>query len=150
MEIVDTVQAGVTRPHHDPDARAVWLAAVHDSMRVSGGTVTAPVEEPAVGRNYYRVGVRLRDGVAVGLLFNAAASLVAAAGPQDRHSVTLTFVDVPAGNSFSEAGLRVAKAAELIQPPSDNDLRFLTEDERRDVAYHQPDRLGDLLFNWFD
>ncbi|WP_241774120.1 MULTISPECIES: hypothetical protein [Micromonospora] len=150
MEIVDVAQAGATRPHHDPVARAVWLAAVHPSMRASGGTVTTPVKEPAVGRNYYRVGVRLRDGVAVGLLFNAAASLVAAAEPQDHHSVTLTFVDVPAGDPFSEAELRVAKAAELIQPLSDNDLRFLTEDERRDVAYHHQDRLGDLLFNWFD
>ncbi|RGC65530.1 hypothetical protein C5N14_28410 [Micromonospora sp. MW-13] len=119
-------------------------------MRASGGTVTTPVEEPSVGRNYYWVGVRLRDGVEVSLLFNAAASLVAAAEPQDRHSATLMFVDVPAGNSFSEAGLRVATAAELIQPLSDSDLRFLTEDERRDVAYHRPDRLGDLLFNWFD
>ncbi|SCF15331.1 hypothetical protein GA0070558_13463 [Micromonospora haikouensis] len=119
-------------------------------MRASGGTVTTPVEEPAAGRNCYRVGVRLRDGVAVGLLFNAAALLVAAAEPQDRHSVTLTFVNVPAGNLFSEAGLRVATAAELIQPLGDSDLRFLTEDERRDAAYHRPDRLGDLLFNWFD
>ncbi|MFI2664135.1 hypothetical protein [Micromonospora carbonacea] len=150
MEIVDAAQAGATKPHHDPVARAVWLAAVHASMRASGGTVTTPVEEPAAGRNYYRVGVRLRDGVAVGLLFNAAALLVAAAEPQDRHSVTLTFVNVPAGNLFSEAGLRVATAAELIQPLGDSDLRFLTEDERRDAAYHRPDRLGDLLFNWFD
>ncbi len=29
-------------------------------------------------------------------------------------------------------------------------LRELAEDERRDVAYHRPDRIGDLLFNWFD
>ncbi|MEU8186079.1 hypothetical protein [Micromonospora carbonacea] len=104
MEIVDTVQAGVTRPHHDPDAGAVWLAAVHASMRASGGTVTIPVEEPAVGRNYYQVDVMLHNGVAVGLLFNAATSLVAAAGPQDRHLVTLMFVDVPAGNSFPRRG----------------------------------------------
>jgi len=27
---------------------------------------------------------------------------------------------------------------------------MLTDEERRDVAYHQPERLGDLLFNWFD
>ncbi|MER7270955.1 hypothetical protein [Micromonospora sp. WMMD712] len=46
--------------------------------------------------------------------------------------------------------MRVATAAEPIQPLDDSDLRFLAEAERRDAAYHRPDRLGDLLFNWFD
>ncbi|MEU4775058.1 hypothetical protein [Micromonospora sp. NPDC023644] len=35
-------------------------------------------------------------------------------------------------------------------PLDGNRPRLLAEDECRDVAYHQPGRLGDLLFNWFD
>ncbi|MEU4780384.1 hypothetical protein [Micromonospora sp. NPDC023633] len=143
-------RAGVTKPRRDPAARAAWLAAVHEGMRAFGGVVTTAVEEPAVGRNYYRVGVRLRDGTPLEILFNAAVSLVAAAEPQDRHSVTARFVDVPAGDAFRQAGLRVATAAELAQPLGDRHVRLLAEDECRDVAYHQPGRLGDLLFNWFD
>ena len=107
VEILNPVQAGVTRPHLDPAARALWLAAVHDSMRALDGAVTTAVEEPTVGRNYYRVGVRLRDGAPLNILFNAAASLVAAAEPQGHHSVAVIFVDVPDSNAFSEAGLQV-------------------------------------------
>ncbi|WP_238672659.1 hypothetical protein [Micromonospora alfalfae] len=39
--------------------------------------------------------------------------------------------------------------AELEQPIEDRSLRLLTDEERRDVTYHRPGRLGDLLFNWF-
>jgi len=60
------------------------------------------------------------------------------------------FVEVPGGDNYRVAALRVAATAELNQPLSDRHLRFLGEEERLDVAYHQPDRLGDLLFNWFD
>jgi hypothetical protein len=143
--------------NRDPDAdsclaqrRTSWLAAVHDSIRTLGGTVVTQVDEPTAGRNYHQVGVRLRDGTQLNILFNAAASLVAAAAPLDRYTVTLTFVDVPEASAFLLAGLRVATAAELNQPLSDRDLQHLTDDERLDVAYHQPSRLGDLLFNWFD
>lgn len=75
--------------------RTSWLAAVHDSTRTLGGTAVTPVDEPTAGRNYHQVGVRLRDGTQLNILFNAAESLVAAAALPDRRTVTLTFVDVP-------------------------------------------------------
>jgi hypothetical protein len=91
-----------------------------------------------------------RDGTPLNILLNAAASLVAAAEPQERHLVTAQFVDVSDGSVFSQAGFRVATAAELDQPLTEKHLQALAEDERRDAIYHQPSRLGDLLFNWFD
>jgi hypothetical protein len=150
MEIEKVLHIGVTKPCLDQSTRSSWLAAVHECVRVTDGAVTTSVEEPAVGRNYYRVGVRMRDGAPLALLLNAAAALVAATTPGNRQSLTATFVNVPAGEIFSRAGFQVAMPTELDQPVKDEHLQLLAEDERRDVLYHQPDRLGDLLFNWFD
>ncbi|MFI5835843.1 hypothetical protein ACIA5A_19445 [Micromonospora sp. NPDC051300] len=150
VEITHLLRAGVTRPHLDRTAGATWLAMVHDSIRALGGVVATSVEEPTVGRNHYRVGVRLRDDMPLRILFNAAAFLVAGAEQQDSLMLDAVFVDVPGGVVYRRAGLRVATAAELNQPLDDRHLRRLTAEERRDVAYHQPSRLGDLLFNWFD
>lgn len=120
--MIELLRPGVTKPHVDHAACASWLAAVHDSMRSVGGAVVAAAEEPTVGRNYYRVGVA-RAGVAGVVLFNAAALLVAAAEAADPQEITMAFIAVPGSEVYSE---------------------------RRDVAYHRPPRLGDLLFNWFD
>ncbi|MFG3604857.1 hypothetical protein [Micromonospora chersina] len=130
-------------------ASAAWLASVHESIRGVGGAVTTPVEEPAVGRNYYRISARLGDGTPLCVLLNSAAALVAAAQQRD-HVIDLVFAEVPRGEIYRRAGLRVATAAELEQPIEDRHLRVLTDDERQDIAYHRPGCLGHLLFNWFD
>ncbi|MHA4950712.1 hypothetical protein ACX27O_25630 [Micromonospora sp. SD19] len=123
---------------------------MHESIRGAGGAVTTSVEEPTVGQNYYRISARLGGGKPLWILLNSAAALVAAAQQRDRHLINLVFAEVPGGEIYRRAGLRVATAAELEQPIEDRHLRVLTDDERRDVAYHCPGRLGDLLFNWFD
>jgi hypothetical protein len=150
VEILNLLRPGVTRPHIDNAARASWLAAVHDAMRTAGGIVTAATDEPAVGRNHYRVAVATRDGAAGVILFNSAARLVAAAEATDHREIAVAFADVPGGEVFAERGFQVADADELNAPLSERHLQALTADERRDVAYHRPPRLGDLLFNWFD
>lgn len=150
VEILELLQPGVTKPHVDHAARASWLAAVHEAMRSVRGAVVTAAEEPTVGRNYYRVAVKARDGVAGVILFNAAAVLVAAAEAADPQETALVFTAVPGSGVFSERGLQVASPAQLNEPLSDRDLHALMADERRDVAYHRPSRRGDLLFNWFD
>ncbi|WP_245716393.1 hypothetical protein [Micromonospora humi] len=150
MEITQLLRAGVTKPHPDQAASATWLATVYASIRSVEGVVTTSVEEPTTGRNHYRVGVRLRDGRPLSILFNAAAFLVAGAERQDPHVVNAVFVDVPGGEIYRRAALRLATMAELNQPLEERHLHLLTEEERQDVAYRQPSRLGHLLFNWFD
>ncbi|MGK5444048.1 hypothetical protein ACSNN7_19840 [Micromonospora sp. URMC 105] len=123
---------------------------MYESIRGAGGAVTTSAEEPTVGRNYYRISVRLGDGKPLCILLNSAAALVAAAQQRDPRLISLLFADVPGGEIYRRAGLRVATGAELEQPIEDRYLRLLTDEERRDVTYHRPGRLGDLLFNWFD
>ncbi|MCA2216298.1 hypothetical protein [Jidongwangia harbinensis] len=150
MEILKLLRPGVTKPHVDHAARARWLAAVYHAVRSVGGAVTAGAEEPAVGRNYYRVSVRARDGAAGAILFNAAALVVAAAEGGSPQESAAVFADVPGSEVFSTRGFSVADQAELNEPLTERHLQELAADERRDVAYHRPPRLGDLLFNWFD
>ncbi|MEV2238416.1 hypothetical protein [Micromonospora sp. NPDC049891] len=140
----------MTKPHLDRAAGATWLAMMYDSIRALHGVLTTSVEEPTVGRNHYRVGVRICDAKPLSILFNGAVLLVAAAEQQNPHMIHAVFVDVPGGDIYRRAGLRVATTAELNQPLHERHLHLLTKEERRDVAYHQPSRLGDLLFNWFD
>jgi hypothetical protein len=123
---------------------------VHEAMRSVSGAVVTAAEEPAVGRNYYRVGVDARDGVAGAIVFNAAAVLVAAAEAAGPQEIALVFATVPGSGVFSERGFQVASPVQLNEPLSERHLHALTADERRDVAFHRPSRFGDLLFNWFD
>ena len=60
------------------------------------------------------------------------------------------FVDVPRSDLFSLVGLRVLTPEELEQPLTDDKMTNLLPSERRDVAYHAPTRIGDVIFNWFD
>jgi hypothetical protein len=150
VEIQNILRAGVTKARLDPIARSGWMAAVYESMRVAGGVVVTAIEEPTVGRNFYRVTVRLPDGSPVALLLNAVVRLVAATDPGQGDSIAASFVDVPHGDVFGRAGFGVAEPSDLHQPVKEQHLRSLAEDERQDAAYHEPARLGDLLFNWFD
>src|SRR4051794_21373203 len=134
VEIRELLQPGVTKPRVDHEARASWLAAVHEAMRSVGGAVVTAAAEPAVGRNYYWVGVEARDGVAGVILFNAAAVLVAAAETTDPQEIALVFAAVPGSGVFSERGFQVASPAQLNEPPSERDLHALTANEWRDVA----------------
>ncbi|MEH1170067.1 hypothetical protein V6V47_32285 [Micromonospora sp. CPCC 205539] len=149
VPIVDLLRAGVTTPRPDPALCATWLASVYESIKGAGGAVTTSVEEPTVGRNYHRIGVRLGDHQPLRVLLNATVALAAAAQKRDPHLINLVFAAVPGREIYRRAVLRVATPAELEQPIEDRSLRLLTDEERRDVAYHRPGRLGDLLFNWF-
>ncbi|MDG4780056.1 hypothetical protein O7614_10430 [Micromonospora sp. WMMD961] len=94
--------------------------------------------------------MRLGDHQPSRVLLNATVALAAAAQQRDPYLINLVFAAVPGREIYRRAGLRVATPAELEQPIEDRSLRLLTDEERRDVAYHRPGRLGDLLFNWFD
>jgi hypothetical protein len=44
----------------------------------------------------------------------------------------------------------VATTDELERPVRSSDLDDLTPSEVRDIDYHRPERVGDVIFNWFD
>jgi hypothetical protein len=38
----------------------------------------------------------------------------------------------------------------MERPLTDEQAAGLTAAERKDIAYHRPPRVGDMLFNWFE
>lgn len=66
--------------------------------------------------------------------------------PEDRHAPS---VEVPRPDMFQLAGLRVAEVADLERPLTDRVIDLMPL-HRRDIEYHRPTRVGDVLFNWFD
>ncbi|MEQ7008521.1 hypothetical protein ABN028_20315 [Actinopolymorpha sp. B17G11] len=134
----------------DDDMARAWLSAVHASLRSLGGAIAGPVRPPGPGWNYYRVRVEPK-GQVVRILLNAAVGLVAASSDDGvPENGPLEFGEVPAPGSYRQAGLAVADADVLRAPLRPEHVERLSDLQRADVRYHQPESVGDLLFNWFD
>lgn len=129
------------------DVIAPWTAACHDALRTAGGRVTGGVDRPTAGRNYARVEASLGETRLV-LLLNPVLRLVAAASATG--GVVLEFLDVPAPDVFGLHGFTVTDVAEVARDVHEADVVDLLPEERADVRYHRPDRIGDVLFNRFD
>lgn len=142
--------AGVATGQHDPAVAARWAAAVYQATRETGGRVNGPIMEPAAGRNHYAVRIQLGDGVRLRLMLNATIGLVAAADDTDPHTLVAEFRDVPRPDVFGLAGFQVATADDMQEELTDQQAADLAEGELKDVAYHRPPRIGDVVFNWFD
>jgi hypothetical protein len=134
----------------DDGLRVQWLAATHEAVRNRRGRVLGDAVPPTVGRNYYAVTVELPDQEPSVVLLNAACRLVGAAAAAPGPSGLRVFRDVPASDAFTVRRFDVALAVDLERPWTDPEVAHLDVDERRDIAYHQPPRVGDIAFNWFD
>jgi hypothetical protein len=141
---------GVASGASDGKVGAAWTAVVYQVARESGAEVLGSPAPPTVGRNYYQALLRQADGRCVRLLLHGAARLVAATADDASGRLDAPFVDVPRPDLFSLVGLRVLTPQELEQPLTDDKMSNLLPSERRDVAYHAPTRIGDVIFNWFD
>jgi hypothetical protein len=125
-------------------------ARVHDDVPADLDTSTLYALQTLPPRNHYRIRVRTASGKRLRLLLNAINLVVAAASDDDPLTLVPPFCDVPAEQVFHLYGFRCASGSLLEQPVTQAQLGTLDDDERADVTYHQPDRLGDVLFNWFD
>ena len=143
----DLLRPGCTAAAVDPDLVALWLTVVHQAARQARARVTGPVVPPWVTHNYYSTRVTLAGGEEIDVLLNAAVGLVAAALRDG--CCSRTFVPVPEQHVFPPAGLRAA-APEELDAPFDLDVSSWPKHERYDIRYHEPRRVGDVFFNWFD
>ena len=140
---------GITDSGRDPAQHRLWLAVVHNVAREMGGQVLGETTQPDAGRNYYSVRVRTRDGTLT-LLLHAEGRLVAATDDVGSSNPVGRFRDVPRPDLFGLAGLHPLAAVELERPLTNDQTAALHPSEQRDVAYHNPPRVGDVIFNRFD
>jgi hypothetical protein len=141
--------AGVSTGDLDPHAAAVWAATVYQAVRETGGRVAGPVIPPGPGRNYYLLRVRHADGTRLRLMLNLSVGLVAAADDADPRLLVAPFRQVPRPDLFHLAGLEAVDPADMERLLTDEHAAGLTAAERKDIAYHRPPRVGDMVFNWF-
>lgn len=83
-------------------------------------------------------------------MLNPAIRLVGAVGGDHSSIATAEFVTVAGAEIFLANGFAVANPLDLAAPLSDRHLLSLKNNEAEQVRYHQPDRVGDVVFNWFD
>jgi hypothetical protein len=143
---------GVTRPTLNPGLEREWIAVVHQMAREVGGRVRNKSEPPPPGpqRNYYRQHVTLPGGEQTFVLLNASIRLVACQRQGRPGELVLPFLDVPRSDLYELVGLCVGPREELEQELRPEDIVGLDPDEVRDVEYHRPPRVGDVIYNWFD
>jgi len=114
------------------------------------GQVLGEARQPDPGRNFYSVHVQTRDDGPMTLLLHAGGRLVAATDAVDSSNPVGRFRDVPRPDLFELAGLRPLEATDLERPLTNDHTAALHPAEQRDIAYHKPPRIGDVIFNRFD
>lgn len=137
----------------DRDAARRWLGVVHAWLHEQGpgARMLGGLELPSVGVNYASVEVSTGRGRLLRLVFNEVAGLVAASDDEGEAPLAeLDFVDLPDPQVFTDAGYRVLSVRELCAGIPRGLLEDLPRATRREIRYHGAERVGDLVFNWFD
>ncbi len=124
------------------------MGAVHTAGRTSRYRVSGDPEGPQPGptRNFYSVELRGED--VVELRLNVPMRVVAAVRGIGR--IDAPYCEVPGAASFELAGFVVGTPDELNASVVDEHLVGLSRADLADVKYHQPQTVGQILFNWFD
>jgi hypothetical protein len=142
---------GVTLPPvEDEQLRVAWLTAVHAAIRASKGLVIGELLKPAVGQNFYSIAVQHPKHPRAELLLNAPGRLVSMVDAAEGSPSSFRYLPVPEPAIFRDQGFTAVSVADLERELVEADLEQLSKWERRDVKYHEPARVGDVLFNWFD
>lgn len=149
----DLVTPEVINGGTDADAHRRWLTAVHAWLQEQGppARLVSSLELPAAGFNYASVEVITARRRPLRLVFNAAADLVGASDDEGEAPLAeLDFVEMPHAHVFTDAGYRVLSVRELCAHIPRGLLAELPKATRREIRYHGAERMGDLIFNWFD
>jgi hypothetical protein len=147
---VNLLVAGCLFPEDDSDLTRAWTSTAHQVARTVGARVVGSIEGVTVGRSFVRAVIVLPTGESQTLMLNPATRSVAAVAGVQRIVAGAEFVAVPGTEAFVAAGFGVPSPSELSRPLRPRDLVDLDRRDVRQVRHHRPDRVGDVLFNWFD
>ncbi len=144
------LQRGVVFPEAlSEEAQASYLTTVFAVARLLDLRVAGDLRQVSVGRSYCSVPVTAADE-RVTFLLNPAGSAVACVLGDDPLPPNARFVEVLGADLFSAAGFLPLPVATLEEALANHHLDDLSEEEAAQVRYHRPQRVGEVLFNWFD
>ena len=128
-----------------------FLTACHHAARLSGGAVTN-TSPAGTTPNFHTAVITYPNGEQVTVLAHIVLPLLALAEPTPSGETSPVFLDRPALRSaLAQASTRaILTPGQLNRALSDTDLTALSNDERRQVDYWNPDTVGALLFNHWD
>lgn len=144
-----TLGPGVIFPAAAPDLARLWMTTVHEMARLLGSAVVGELERPCVDRSFYRVSLMHNDETNT-LMLNPAARVVACVEGERPFPANAKYSPVRHPECFTRVGLAVAAPSAMERSWNEADLTDLTDEEAEQVRYHRPQRIGDLIFNWFD
>ena len=130
-----------------------FTAACHAAMRQAGGRVQhvrsardhviSSFHEALVIPRYSTDGIRV--------LCNAHYPIVAFATPAERDGdVRLEFIDCPEIADAMRSEFTVVSKAEACAGVADELVGHLSDDELHQMQYWKPQRIGDVVFNYWD
>lgn len=146
----DLIDPDCVFPATDSSLARAWATAIHAVARSWNARVAGEVEPVTVGQSFYRVVLESTEGAATTLMMNPSGRLVAAVSGDRPFAANTGFVAVPHPNIFVSAGFAVADVDVLAAELSQRDLVHLSDHDAAQVRYHNPGRVGDVIFNWFD
>lgn len=127
------------------DRRTV-LRIIHEAARAAGGHVTEAEGDPVL-RSHWEVQIVRSAAEHVSVLVNRSHPIAAFARPG---SFPPSFVDCPDIDLTMGDVLTVLSAADAERAPASGDLAALSEAEMHEVRYWKPEKLGWVIFNWWD
>ena len=136
---------GVAPPAVDPKS---FARACHAAARVVSGSVER-FEAAGIARNYHRAILRQRDA-AIAVLCNAHFPWVAFAEASE--DLPLRFLaDTALASRIKEAmPCEVMSLSSLEAHPEAELLANLGDVEREQIRYWRPQRIGEIIFNFWD
>ena len=134
-----------TPPLVDP---APFVGACHAAARAESGRVEG-FEPAGAARNYHRAILRMRHGT-IAVLCNGHFPIIAFAEASD--DLPLRFIDAEAlAPRFEEVmPCEIVSRSSLEAHPDTESLANLGAVERDQIRYWRPQRLGEIIFNFWD
>ena len=130
-----------------------FTAAIHDAARRAGCFVEqVRAADGRVTPNFHEILVRLRDGTRkVRVLCNAHYPIVAFASPIEYEGdVRIRFVDCLELSDALSSEFSVLSNQDACAPVSEETVALLSEVELKQIRYWRPQRIGDVIFNYWD
>lgn len=150
MRLLQTGITGFNSSGNVPAAN--FKRAVYAAAQVADAQVGEVRPANGITRNFYQIDVDFKCGTRkFVVLCNRHVPVVAVADQFDGIKVEC-FLKAPAefAVALTDCGFVIGDVGELNRLVTSDDLKVLSPAEQAQAKYWNPERIGDIVFNWWD